>query len=122
MADLTLAFGASPVKTGEQIAFIEGALESGETTIELDLKGNVRLSAIAFEAAFAGATITVKAVVPWASGDLEQLINELTISIAAGEIVSVPYSDFFWPSKILLTVNTGQSTTKKIGFFGWLTE
>jgi len=119
MADLEIAFASSPVKHGEQIAFIEGSLGTGETTIELDLDGDVRLAAVAFEAGFAGATMTVKAVVPWASGDLEQIINELTISVVAGEIVKVPYTDFFWPNKILLTVNTGQSTTKKIGFFGW---
>jgi hypothetical protein len=47
MADQTIAFESSPVEGGEQTAFTEGVLNNTETTIELDLGGDVRLSAVA---------------------------------------------------------------------------
>jgi hypothetical protein len=122
MADLELAFESSPVESGEQTAFVEGVLANTETTVELDLAGEVRLAAVVFEAGFTGATITVSVVVPWTSGDDELLINGLTIPVVAGEIVPVPYLDAFWPPKLLLTVNAAQSADKKIGFFGWRGE
>jgi hypothetical protein len=122
MADQTLAFAPSPVVEGEQTAFIETALLSGETTVELDLAGGVRLAAIAFEAGFAGASIVVSVHVPWTASPGDLPINGLTISVAAGEVVPLPFVDAFWPGKVLLTVNTGQSATKKIGFFGWRSQ
>jgi hypothetical protein len=119
MADLELAFESSPVADGDQLAFIEGVLPDTKTTIELDLAGEVRLAAIAFESGFAGATMTVAAVVPWASGDANHIITGLSITVSAGEAVPVPVSDFFWPRKLLLTVSSAQTADKKIGFFGW---
>ena len=122
MADLELAFGSSPVEGGEQTAFVEGVLLDTKTTIELDLAGEVRLSAIAFESGFTGATITVSAVVPWASGDANAEIDGFTISVSAGKVVKVPFADYFWAPKLLLTVNAAQTADKKIGFFGWRGE
>lgn len=119
MADLELAFEASPIPGGEQTAFIEGVLATGETTIELDLAGGVRLSGIAFEAGFTGATITVAAVVPWASGEAAQTIAPMEVTIVAGEVVPIAYHTSFYVPKMLLTVNAGQAAGKKIGFFGW---
>jgi hypothetical protein len=119
MADQNIAFGARPVPGGEQTAFTEGVLNNTETTIELDMGGDVRLSAVAFEAGFAGASITVSAVVPWASGDANSEIVGFTISVEAGKVVKVPFDDAFWAPKLLLTVNAAQTATKKIGFFGW---
>jgi hypothetical protein len=122
MADLAVAFASSPVEGGEQTAFVEGVLPDTKTTIELDLGGNVRLTAIAFEAGFIGASMTISAVVPWEAGDDNALIDGLSVTIVAGKVVPLPYSDYFWPPKILLTVNTAQTSDKKIGFFGWRGE
>lgn len=119
MADVEVAFAASPVVAGEQTAFVEGSVGNGETTIELDLGGKVRLTAVAFESGFAGSLMTVKATIPWDSGDLDQLVDGFTIAVKAGEVVKVPYTDSHYLGKILLTVDTGQSAAKKIGFFGW---
>jgi len=119
MADVAVAFAASPVVAGEQTAFVEGVIGNGESTIELDLGGKVRLSAIAFESGFAGAVMTVKATVPWAAADVEQLVDGFTITVKAGEVVQVPYTDTYYLGKILLTVDTNQTADKKIGFFGW---
>lgn len=122
MADKTLAFAPSPVESGEQTAFVETALLTGETTIELDLAGGVRLAAIAFEAGFTGASITVSVYTPWTASPGFLAINALTITVAAGQIVPLPFVDAFWPGRILLTVNAGQAGTKKIGFFGWRSQ
>ena len=119
MADINVAFASAPVVDGEQTAFVEGSLGNGETTIELDLAGEVRLAAVAFEAGFEGATITVSAVVPWAAGDANSEIDGLTISVAAGKVVKVDFVDAFYIPKLLLTVNAVQTAAHKIGFFGW---
>jgi len=121
MADLEVAFASDPVVEGEQTAFIEGTLPDTKTTIELDL-GGVRLAAIAFESGFAGASMTIKAVVPWEAGDANALIEGLSVTVSAGNVVPVPFSDFFWAGKILLTVNAPQTADKLIGFFGWRGE
>ena len=122
MADLEVAFASSPVVEGEQTAFVEGSLGNTETTIELDLAGEVRLAAIAFEAGFEGATITVSAVVPWEAGNANAEVDGLTITVEAGKVVPVPFTDAFWPGKLLLTVNAAQTAAHKIGFFGWRGE
>lgn len=119
MADISVAFDHSPVQFGEQTAFVEGSLGNGETTIELDLKGRVRLAAIAFGTGFEGATITVSQVVPWAAGDAASIITDLEVTVAAGGVVPTPFADWFWPDKVVLTVNTGQTAAHGIGFFGW---
>lgn len=119
MADIAVAFASSPVVEGEQTAFVEGSLGNGETTIELDLAGEVRLAAIAFEAGFEGASIVVSAVVPWAAGDANQEVVDLPITIVAGKVVKIAFSDAFYLPKILLTVNAAQTSAHKIGFFGW---
>lgn len=117
MADLELSFNG--VAQGDQVAFVEGELGIGETTIEVDTGGEVRLASVAFGTGFEGASITVKQVVPWAAGDANANINGLTITPVAGEVVPLPFSDWYWPGKVLLTVNTGQTAAHDIGFFGW---
>lgn len=117
MADLELAFNG--VGERKQIAFVEGELGIGATTIEVDLNGKMRLCAIAFGVGFEGASITVKQEVPWAAGAAAQVINGLTVTPVAGEVVPLDFSDWYWPEKVTLTVNTGQSAAHDIGFFGW---
>jgi hypothetical protein len=117
MADLELSFNG--VQERDQIAFVEGELGIGETTIEVDTGGEVRLCAVAFGAGFEGASITVKQEVPWSAGAADHTINELTITPVAGEIVALDYADWYWPGKVTFTVNTGQTAAHDIGFFGW---
>ncbi len=119
MADIEVAFASSPVVEGEQTAFAEGSLGDTETTIELDLAGEVRLAAVAFEAGFEGATITVSAVVPWGDGAANAEVQAFTIAVEAGKVVKVPFDDAFYLPKLLLTVNAAQTSAHKIGFFGW---
>jgi hypothetical protein len=119
MADVTVAFDPNPVAQGEQTAFTQATVGIGDTTIELDLSGKVRLAAIAFEAGFEGASIVVSAVVPWTGGDANQEVLDLPIAITAGKVVKVAFSDAFYLSKILLTINAAQTAPHVIGFFGW---
>jgi hypothetical protein len=119
MADLELAFASDPVAAGKQTAFVEGSLGIGETTVELDLTGNVRPVAVVFEAGFTGASITVSVTVPWVGGDAAVLIDSLAVTPVAGKVVPLPAANFHWPEKLLFTVNTGQAAAKNIGFFGW---
>ena len=119
MADLELAFDYAPVAAGNQLAFVEGSMAIGDTTVEIDCGGRVRPAAIAFGTGFEGASITVSIVVPWAAGDSSMILSDITITPSAGEVVALPFSDYFWPQKILLTVNTAQTAAHDIGVFAW---
>ena len=100
MADQTLTFDTHPVKEHDQLVFKEVTLGTGETTILVDCQGKVRLCAIAHPAAAEGTTVTVKANVPFTAGDALQTITGLTITLTAGEVTPLPFSDWFWQDQV----------------------
>jgi hypothetical protein len=120
MADQTLTFDAHPVAQNDQLVFAEVTLGVGETTIEVDCQGKVRLCAIAHPAGAEGTTVTVEQVVPFTAGDALLDISGLSVTVAAGEVTTLPFASWFWQDKFVLTFDAAQSgAAAVIGFYAW---
>jgi len=120
-----IKLGSSPsvhFGSGKETVFGEVSVPIGEDTIEVDISGDVRLAAIAFEAGFAGASVTFKTAVPWASADVDQEISGLTLTVQAGKVVTIPFSDMFYVPNLTLVISAVQTAAKKIGLYGWRGE
>lgn len=111
--------GSYPSPTNQATTFAEVEVGIGEDTIELSIAGDVRLAAIAFEAGFEGASITLKTTVPWAAADVVQEINGVTVTVEAGEVVTIPFSDMFYIPNLTMVISAVQTSAHKIGLYGW---
>ncbi len=113
------SLGSYPAPSDQATTFAEVEVGIGEDTIELEIAGDVRLAAIAFEAGFEGASITFKTSVPWDAAAVVQEISGVTLTVQAGKVVPFAFSDAFYIPNLTLVISAVQTAAHKIGFLGW---
>lgn len=118
MSALNVSFADQPVSGSGRTAFAEGILTNGDDTIILDLAG-YRLSAILCPASSDVTTFTIKPYVPWANGEAAVELDSVTLTVVAGKLVAIPFTDSYWWPKIALVGDTTETADRKYGFFGF---